>query len=56
MIGHCLKTKFGQRYHSNNGHAPMGYAFSAAIGSWFGSNKKNNTINKKFVYFLKIKK
>ena len=44
MIGHCLKTKFGQRYHSNNGHAPMGYAFSAAIGSWFGSNKKNNTI------------
>ena len=44
MIGHCLKTKFGQRYHSNNGHAPMGYAFSASIGSWFGSNKKNNTI------------
>ena len=44
MIGHCLKTKFGQRYHSNNGHAPMGYAFSAAIGSWFGSTKKNNTI------------
>jgi len=44
MIGHCLKTKFGQRYHSNNGHAPMGFAFSAAIGSWFGSSKKNNTI------------
>ena len=44
MIGHCLKTKFGQRYHSNNGHAPMGFAFSAAIGSWFGSSKKSNTI------------
>jgi acetolactate synthase I/II/III large subunit len=44
LIGHSLKTKFGQRYHSNNGHAPMGYAFSAAIGSWFGSSKKNNTI------------
>ncbi len=44
MIGHSLKTKFGQRYHSNNGHAPMGYAFSAAIGSWFGSSKKYNTI------------
>ncbi len=44
LIGHCLKTKFGQRYHSNNGHAPMGYAFSAAIGSWFGSSKKHNTI------------
>jgi len=44
VIGHCLKTKFGQRYHSNNGHAPMGYAFSAAIGSWLGSSKKHNTI------------
>ena len=44
MIGHSLKTKFGQRYHSNNGHAPMGYAFSAAIGSWFGSSKKHNII------------
>lgn len=44
IIGHSLKTKFGQRYHSNNGHAPMGYAFSAAIGSWFGSSKKHNTI------------
>lgn len=45
MIGHSLKTKFGQRYHSNNGHAPMGFSFSAAIGSWFGSDKKNNTIS-----------
>ena len=45
MIAHSLKTKFGQRYHSNNGHAPMGFSFSAAIGSWFGSNKKNNTIS-----------
>ena len=45
MIGHSLKTKFGQRYHSNNGHAPMGFSFSAAIGSWLGSNKKNNTIS-----------
>ena len=44
MISHSLRIKFGQRYHSNNGHAPMGYAFSAAIGSWFGSSKKNNTI------------
>ena len=44
-IAHGLKTKFGQRYHSNNGHAPMGFSFSAAIGSWFASNKKNNTIS-----------
>ena len=45
MIAHSLKTKFGQRYHSNNGHAPMGFSFSSAIGSWFGSDKKNNTIS-----------
>ena len=44
LIGHALKTKKNQRYHSNNGHAPMGYSFSAAIGSYFGSNKKGNVI------------
>ncbi len=33
LVGHALKTKQGQYYHSNNSHAPMGYSFSAAIGS-----------------------
>jgi len=44
LVGHALETKKGQRYHSNNGHAPMGFSFSAAIGSYIGSNKKGNTI------------
>jgi acetolactate synthase-1/2/3 large subunit len=44
LIGHGLKTKKNQRYHSNNGHAPMGYAFAASIGSYFGSNKNCNVI------------
>ena len=44
LIGHCLETKLNQRYHSNNGHAPMGYSFAAAIGSYIGSDKKGNVI------------
>jgi acetolactate synthase-1/2/3 large subunit len=44
LVGHALKTKLGQRYHSNNGHAPMGFSFASAIGSWFGSDKKSNVI------------
>jgi acetolactate synthase-1/2/3 large subunit len=44
LVGHALETKCGQRYHSNNGHAPMGFSFSAAIGSYIASNKKGNTI------------
>jgi acetolactate synthase-1/2/3 large subunit len=44
LIGHGLKIKKNQRYHSNNGHAPMGYAFAASIGSYFGSNKDCNVI------------
>ncbi len=44
LVGHALKLKKNQRYHSNNGHAPMGYSFSAAIGSYFGSKKKGQVI------------
>lgn len=44
LIGHALKTKGNQRYHSNNGHAPMGYSFAASIGSYFGSEKNSNVI------------
>jgi acetolactate synthase-1/2/3 large subunit len=44
LVGHALKTKTGQRYHSNNGHAPMGFSFSAAIGSYIASDKKCNVV------------
>jgi acetolactate synthase-1/2/3 large subunit len=44
LVGHALELKNSQRYHSNNGHAPMGFSFSAAIGSYFGSKKNCNII------------
>jgi acetolactate synthase I/II/III large subunit len=40
LVGHALKTKQGQYYHSNNSHAPMGFSFSAAIGSAMATNKR----------------
>lgn len=44
LVGHALNLKKSQRYHSNNGHAPMGFSFSAAIGSYYGSRKDSNII------------
>jgi acetolactate synthase-1/2/3 large subunit len=40
LVGHALKTKHGQYYHSNNSHAPMGYSFSAAIGSALATERR----------------
>lgn len=36
----AFKIKKGQRVFTNTGFAPMGYGLPAAIGAWFGSNKK----------------
>lgn len=44
LVGHSLKTKNGQRYFSNNGHAPMGFSFGSAIGTWFASDKTQEII------------
>ena len=44
LVGHSLETKLGQRYFSNNGHAPMGFSFGSAIGTWFASNRKQEII------------
>ena len=44
LVGHALKTKRGQQYYSNNSHAPMGFSFSAAIGSAFAKNKDSNVV------------
>lgn len=44
LVGHALELKKSQRYHSNNGHAPMGFSFSSAIGSYLASDKKGNVI------------
>lgn len=32
---HAFETKRGQRYFTNNGNTPMGFAFCAAMGAWF---------------------
>ena len=32
---HAFETKRGQRYFTNNGNTPMGFAFAAAMGAWF---------------------
>lgn len=35
MMGHCFRSKTGQRIFSSNGNSPMGFAMCAAIGAWF---------------------
>jgi acetolactate synthase-1/2/3 large subunit len=35
MMGHCFRSKEGQRIFSSNGNTPMGFALCGAIGAWF---------------------
>ena len=35
MMGHCFRSKAGQRIFSSNGNTPMGFSMAAAIGAWF---------------------
>lgn len=35
MMGHCFRSKKGQRIFSSNGNTPMGFAMCGAIGAWF---------------------
>lgn len=35
MMGHCFKSKRGQRIFTSNGNTPMGFAMCGAIGAWF---------------------
>ncbi len=35
MMGHCFRSKAGQRIFSSNGNTPMGFALCGAIGAWF---------------------
>ena len=37
VVGHAFDTKSGQRYVTNNGNAPMGFAMAGAIGAWLAS-------------------
>lgn len=35
MMGHCWRSKAGQRIFASNGNTPMGFAMCGAIGAWF---------------------
>jgi len=35
VCNHAFKTKFGQRYLTNNGNSPMGFSMCGAMGAWF---------------------
>lgn len=35
MMGHCFRSKAGQRIFSSNGNTPMGFAMAGAMGAWF---------------------
>lgn len=35
MMGHCFKSKAGQRLFSSNGSTSMGFAMCGAMGAWF---------------------
>ena len=45
----AFKVKRGQTFHTNSGHAPMGWGLPAAVGAFFA---KNNTNKKKRVICL----
>ena len=44
ITNHSFKTKTGQRYFTNNGNSPMGFAFAGAIGAWFASDKEKQNV------------
>lgn len=44
LIGHAFQTKFGQRYITNNGHAPMGFSFAASIGAWLAADRSRQVV------------
>jgi len=35
MMGHCFRSKEGQRIFTSNGNSPMFFAMCGAIGAWF---------------------
>lgn len=37
MMGHCFKSKWGQRLFTSNGNTAMGFGFCGALGAWFAA-------------------
>lgn len=40
MMGHCFRSKRGQRIFSSNGNTPMGFSMCGAIGAWFADRSR----------------
>jgi acetolactate synthase-1/2/3 large subunit len=40
MMGHCFKSKWGQRLFTSNGNTAMGFAFCGALGAWFANPER----------------
>lgn len=40
MMGHCFRSKRGQRIFSSNGNTPMGFSMCGAIGAWFAQPER----------------
>lgn len=40
MMGHCFRSKWGQRIFSSNGNSPMGFSMCGAIGAWFAQPER----------------
>lgn len=40
MMGHCFRSKSGQRIFSSNGNTPMGFSLCGAIGAWFAEPER----------------
>jgi len=40
MMGHCFRSKIGQRIFSSNGNTPMGFALAGAMGAWFAQPER----------------
>ena len=40
MMGHCFRSKAGQRIFSSNGNTPMGFSMAGAMGAWFAQPER----------------
>ena len=39
MMGHCFRSKWGQRLFTSNGNTTMGFGFAGALGAWFAAKR-----------------
>ena len=44
VSNHAFETKVGQRYFTNNGNSPMGFAFAGGLGAALAADKSKNVV------------